>query len=1415
MEAPKPQFSFRVKDHAQGNKRIMRLSKPQMLIYNMDKCTGESVSVLCGSILLGKVVDSGTLDDIFNEIVKRNSALRTVLLEKEEVEQYCEAYSPLHYVCRSFLSIEEMDHFATEYAKKSLDIHGRLFEFIIISLPNNTGVLIKLHHIIGDAWTLSLLGKQLTTLLEGLEPLYGDYAHYIENEDSYLKSKRYERDKQYFLDCFNHIDEITYLSDSTSSNRLAHRKEMIIGAEETKSVRQYCLAHSISPFMLFTECLSILFSRLRNNADMFYLGVAILNRSNEEELNTVGMFVNTVPLLVNLDYGADFDTNLSRMKEDLLLVIRHQKYNYGDLLKDLRTTTNFRGQLYDIVLSYQNAKLDNSYRSIQSKWYPSGTQEESLQIHIDDRDNEGILRISYDYLADRFSEKQIERIHGYLTHILYGGMKDGCVGIGSMQILSEEERQALMFQFRGKTAEYPKDKCVHTLFEEHVRQHPSRTAIIASDQMLSYGSLNELANRVAASLQKRGVKPGDLVGIKLPRRSYYFAAVLGVLKSGAAYIPIVSDYPEDRIAYMVKDSQASLLIDEHIIGSLLSEESESNPDIPVSSEDKCYCRYTSGSTGNPKGVLVSHRNVMNLIFEMDRLEHVDVILGVTNVGFDMCVTENLYSFMTGKTLVFADENAMIDSVKLSDLIHEYKADMITTTPSKMKLYLNSKEMQAALGRLSVISFGGEKLNKDFLQSIRKLSDAVISNEYGPTETTCYSTSCIMRNEIGEVSIGKPIANTQVYIVDKYMNPTPIGVKGELCIAGDGVGLGYLNRPELTEEKFIPNPFGDGKLYRTGDIAYWNEGGNIIYLCRNDSQVKIRGLRIELGEIESAIMSISGIEQAVVIVRDGSFQQQILCAFYTGANLDRHLIKNHLGKMLPKYMIPNYFTHLSSIPMTSNGKIDKHYLSTLDLDPSLMESRYAEPHNEMETDLCDLVSQVLDRGRIGAETDFFEAGLDSLKAIEFTLKAKANHIIIPLQAVFEYPTVRDLGRYLNGFGSGSIVYSLDAFKKYDAILSKNVYSLSSSIVKRKLGTVVLTGSTGFLGSHILDQLLKEGANKVICIVRSEERLAKSLAYYFGDTYLSDIGTKIISVVADIASADVNHLCIHDHVDTVIHAAACVKHYGQWEDFERVNVGGTKCALEFAKLNRARFIHISTTSVRGNGLNDTYASDMNTDSLFFDERCLYVGQSLENVYIRSKFEAERVVLDAILDGLDAKIIRVGNLTNRNSDLRFQPNYSENAFLNRIRAWIGLGLVPDYLMIDSIEFSPVDVTALGVVKLAEYATCEQSVFHLYNSKFLSFASAIHLFIENGIAMNVVDHACFIQALTRMLDEPGKEWIYEAFQNDMDHDGRLMYGQNHHIINEFTNRFLQEIGFEWPMIDSTYVSNYIKYFKDLGYFL
>ena len=986
-----------------------------MLIYDMEKFIGGAIGVICGSALMDADISVEEAQKAVNEIFRINDALRIRIVDDNgKPQQYVADYAEADIEVLHFGNKAELDSYAAEYAKEPLDFYGALAMIKIVLIPGKIGLLAKLHHIISDAWTLSLIATQFNELIKGDGVQAFSYLDYIKEENEYVAGKRYQKDRDYFLSQFAECDESTFLSEKQAKSFSAERATYSIGKDKTAEITSYAAKNNISAFSLFMTAAAVYFSRVKMNTEKFYLGTPLLNRADFCQKNTVGMFINTVPLLINLDNESAFAENLKSVETSAFSAMRHQRYNYGDLLDELRKNHNFSEKLYDVILSFQNAKVAGG--EVETTWYHSGLQGESLQIHIDDRDDESVFRIHYDYQTEKFNEHEIGMLHQHICNLLFDAIKKDRKKPYELSMLSAEERQKLLYDFNDTAVDYPKDKCIHQLFEEQVIKNPDKTAIIACDRTLTYRELNEEANRIAHSLIERGIGVGDIVAFALPRKSYLISTMLGILKSGAAYLPIDPDYPQDRIEYMLSDSGAKLLISENNIKKLLQNNSTVNPCVNMSSDNICYCIYTSGSTGKPKGTLLSHAGVANYVDNNNNnVVHKIIkstyksIVSVTTVCFDIFVTESLLPLTNGMEIILADEEQSKSQSELNALLKLTPADVIQTTPTKMKTLISNNRNLDYLEQVKAIILGGETLDNSLVEELRRITKAEIFNIYGPTETTVWATNGKIENDI---TIGKPIANTQIYITDKYMQITPIGVTGELCIAGDGVGAGYLNRPELTAEKFIDNPFGKGKLYKTGDLAYWREDGNIAYVGRNDFQVKIRGLRIELGEIENAINSVDGISQSVVVVRKDEAGRQLICAFYTGEEKPAKVIRDTIGKRLPKYMLPHIFTHIVEMPLTSSGKVNRKALPEIDLENIETTVEFVEPKNDAERNLVDSVKAVLNCEKVSTLDNFFDVGGDSLKAIELASKLESRGYEVQVKTIFECGTIQELAKKLS-------------------------------------------------------------------------------------------------------------------------------------------------------------------------------------------------------------------------------------------------------------------------------------------------------------------------------------------------------------------------------------------------------------------
>lgn len=1400
----------------------MKLTKPQKLVYDMEQFAGGAIAVICGSMLMEGECSQKTLAQAIHDLYRLNDALRMHIVHtNEDVELVVAEYTEKNIDVLCFEDKAQLDSYASDYAKISTDLHGDLCEIKIVELPGQYGILVKMHHLIGDAWTLSLLGSQLQQLLNEETPEAYSYTEYESSEAAYLASKRCEKDKAFFMEQFAKCEEVTYLSDKQVHSYAAERKTVIVEADEARVLADYMAGKNTTAFPLFMTALAIYMSRIKLNVEKFYIGTAVLNRTGNKEKNTMGMYINTVPMLMELNNENTFAENLACVEEAAFGVFRHQKYNYGDVLTDIRKEYSFSEKLYDIMLSYQNAALIGA---AESTWYHSGMQTESLQIHIDDRDNKGVFRIHYDYQIEKFTVREIERMHRHIMTLLLDAISNEDKKIRELSLLTQKEEHRILEEFNNTQEDHLRDKCVHTLFEEQVARTPNKTAVIACDTTLTYKELDDRANQIANGLIEAGVVPGDIVAFMLPRTSNLIATMFGILKTGAAYLPVDPDYPEERVSYMLEDSKANLCVTASEIEHWMQNHNTNSPSVEVPSSSICYCIYTSGSTGKPKAVLIAHSNVNNFVtvndtnsFQKKLVEGCDVVLCVNSIVFDIVLQEIHIPLTNGLTVRLLPHKTIPD---WGDLQMDRVG--LICTPTKLSMYMQDEDFCHFLKNCSIIMCGAEAFPEVLYGELRALTDAVIYNGYGPTEITCGASYAEIKDS-NDIHIGRPIANTQFYIVDRYMNLCSLGISGELCIAGNGVGVGYLNRPELTAEKFVDNPFGEGKLYKTGDLAYWREDGNIAYVGRNDFQVKIRGLRIELGEIENAIDCVDGISQAVVVVRKNAEGRQLICAFYTQtAPVPVETIRSELGKKLPRYMLPHIFTVLNEMPLTSSGKVNRKALPEIDLNCVESSTVYVKPEGELEKQLAKLMEQALGYAPVGRNDHFFDLGGDSLKAIEMISKAHTEGIYVSLQNVFDYPTVQQLADCIVNGDKQVVSFEEMDFSAIDRILAKNCVDGITKTECVPLGNILLAGATGFLGSHILVDFLEHDSGTAYCLVRgkdeadSKNRLYELLRHYFGETY---VGSERIKVICADLQKDCFGLSekayseLLSSVDTVINTAASVKHYGSYRYFYEVNVESVHRLIQFCKEADVKLIHTSTISVSGNSFADQFDGYVSKTEKHFYESSLYIGQPLDNVYARSKFEAEKAILDAMQEGLRANIMRMGNLTNRLSDGMFQRNHESNAFLKRIRGALELGMLPNDLLDGHMEFTPVDEAAKAIMTIARHFSTEFTVFHINTPKTVSVAKLTEYFRMFGYSIDAVYGTNFETALKQTANQAGLEHIFEAFVNDMDETGHLNYDSNIRIKNSFTVQYLKMLDFEWSDIEFAYFSKYVRYFEKMGY--
>ena len=1027
----------------------------------------------------------------------------------------------------------------------------------------------------------------------------------------------------------------------------------------------------VTPYMLLLSVYYILLSKYSSQEDIV-VGSPIVGRNIAELYNLIGMFVNTLAMRANIDSNLSFKDFLSYIKDMCLNNYKYQDYPFDELVDKLKIQRDTsRNPLFDVMFIYQNnGNATADFGDIKTEYFTPDTKISKFDLSLEVIPENDILNLSFEYATALFNKQFIEDLSKHYSNILTSCLDNLNVKISNICMLSEAEKNKILYDFNNTKTDYPKDKTIAELFEEQAKKTPNNVAVVFGMQKLTYKELNEKANSLAYYLRKNGIETNDLVGIMVNRSLEMIIGMLAVLKAGGAYIPIDPTYPKDRIEYMLKNSNSKLLLTQEHLHDItdfkncvyidLSNDSiyslpNDNLNHTNTPEDLAYVIYTSGSTGLPKGVMLKQRNIINFVYGIMKefgFTYKDTIVSITTFSFDIFVLESLLPILNGLKTVITSEEEQTDIKMFNELCKKNNVTIFQTTPSRLQAMLAKENSFDFIKKLKYILIGGEPFPPALLKQLQESSKARIYNMYGPTETAVWSSLKDLTNA-DKINIGKAISNTQLYILDKFNNPLPVGVPGELFIAGDGVCKGYYNNLELTQKVFLNNPFVPNELmYKTGDLCMLLPNGEVEYLERVDNQIKIRGLRIELGEIESKILDYNGIEKVCVIKQTINNRDFIAAYFTASKRINPSSLKKYLSNYLPKYMIPSYFTVLEKFPYTPNGKIDKKALKLPEeVLSNSREAEYIAPRTDLEKQFCAIWEQILNVSPIGITDNFFELGGDSILAMNLNLELKSITDSISYADIFKFPTIAELVKKSKSKDEDyDFKYMEKNYDKYTNLLNSNIQVPNKNTLKyQNCGNVLITGATGFLGMHVLESFINKEKGKAYCIVRSEPgltagaKLHQKLNYYFGNKYDKLIGKRIFALTGDICKTGFglnqeDLSTISNDVDVVINTAARVAHYGNYYEFYNINVKSVQYAVDFCKSFNKKLYHISTLSVSGEAFDTSIANNKQNATTLFRENNLYIGQSLENVYVRSKFEAECLVLDSIIDGLDAYILRV---------------------------------------------------------------------------------------------------------------------------------------------------------------------------------
>ena len=813
-----------------------------------------------------------------------------------------------------------------------------------------------------------------------------------------------------------------------------------LSAALTQGLKTLSQKHNVTLFMTLLAAFQVLLHRYSGQDDIV-VGTAIAGRNRQELENLIGFFVNTLVLRTDLSGTPSFVQLLSRVRDVCLSAYEHQDLPFEKLVAELQLPRDLsRNPLFQVMLVLQPLELQAMHLpGLTISSFPLSNETAKFDITLSLVENSEGLTGTLEYNTDLFNAETITRLIGHFQTLLEAVVEQLETSIAQLPLLTPIERHQLLVEWNATKTDYPKDKCIHQLFEEQAARTPDAIALVFEDQQLSYQALNAKANQLAHYLQKLGVKPDTLVAICMERSFDMVIGLLAILKAGGAYVPMDPTYPRGRLAFMLEDSGVSLLLTQKKFDSITNVSEFHNEmqliyidsqwptpfsahsEVTVNPENLAYVIYTSGSTGKPKGVQISHRSFFNFLMSMAELLDIkqqDVLLAVTTLSFDIAELELYLPLICGAKIVIASRELAVDGSGLARTLNQANSiTVMQATPATWYLLLEAE--WTGNPQLKILC-GGEALSRDLAMRLQKKSKEVW-NLYGPTETTIWSTVKRLSSDtpFAEViPIGHPIANTQLHILDKHLQPVPIGVPGEIHIGGDGLARGYLNRPELTAEKFIAHPFSDdsgSRLYKTGDLARYQPDGTIEFLGRIDHQVKLRGFRIELGEIEVVLETYPGINIAVASVREDQPGDKRLIAYLIHTQLEQlHVdaLRLFLKQKLPEYMVPSAFVFLDKLPLTPNGKLDRKALPAPDQTRPEFEQAYFPPSSTIEEMLFEIWREVLAIDKIGIHDNFFEVGGHSLLAVQLIVRInKQFQIEVPLRLLFEYPTIAGLSLQL--------------------------------------------------------------------------------------------------------------------------------------------------------------------------------------------------------------------------------------------------------------------------------------------------------------------------------------------------------------------------------------------------------------------
>ncbi|MCV9927830.1 amino acid adenylation domain-containing protein [Flavobacterium sp. LS1R49] len=1026
----------------------MKLTLPQQDVYfEQLMYPDDPIYNIGAKIFIKGDISYEVLNQAYIALINQHDSYRSIINQSEKqvkIQTLKEHDSFLEYMDFSFG--EDADAEANEFMQQrfqvsvKLDTKELLHKFILIKVNDTHHYLFSVyHHIITDGWGTSLMFQRLVknyneivisgVVMSEYPYTYRDFAI---DDEVYFSSDDYENDKNYWKDRFKVLPEqLLEKTENTGKPNESKRREITIKRSVYNQLEQVSKDLGSTTFHVILGILYLYFGRKHQNTD-FTIGLPVLNRGKSIFKKTVGLFMGVSPLRIQYNMEDDFENLLKNIRQQLRQDYRHQRFPLGKLIKELGLFQESQ-RLFNITLSYEKQNYADHFINTETKVIPLSHHSErvALAIYIREFDQLEDVKIDFDYNINYFNQADIIRVTEHFETLLSEVIDNSKKILSDYQYITATEKEQLLEKFNTTQFDYTAEATLLDSFKEQVSKNPNKIALKDQDKAFTYLELDLYSDTIAFHLQKNVNKEKPTpVAVLMNRSANLVATLLGVLKSGNAYIPLDPSFPKDRLEYIIDHSEVEQIISTHDLKTSIGINREIididlvfNGVIDLKqgilkktlSVNTAYIIYTSGSTGNPKGVAISHKSLLNFLISIQqepKIEENDYLFSVTTQSFDISILEFFTPLISGATLYIASEVLLADPLAIVRVLEELKPTIIQATPSFYQMLYNAGWKG---NKLIKILCGGDLLSETLSQKLLE-TNAELWNMYGPTETTIWS-SCKKIMQVNEASnIGKPINNTKLYILDQSMQLLPIGSAGTIYIGGDGLAQGYFKNEELTNEKFIQSPFDHNqKIYNTGDLGRWNEKGEIEFLGRNDNQVKIRGYRIELGDIETKLNLISTIKASVVVAQKNKEQEALLLAYVImeTQEFSPAEIISSLRQELPEYMVPHAIIQVEEFPLTPNKKIDRKELSLREITITKAIASNEIPTTAIEIYLHDFYKDVLGiKGKIGITDNFFALGGHSLNAVKLiNLVSEQLYYKTTLKDIFDYPTIQELSKYL--------------------------------------------------------------------------------------------------------------------------------------------------------------------------------------------------------------------------------------------------------------------------------------------------------------------------------------------------------------------------------------------------------------------